>query len=138
MSLATETNLESAPAVRNNRAQNWIELAPVRSPTTVTSRDRFSISCHRDFQQQLCKMPTHATMNPKAKREMLPYIFPIDDEAVGASNNLVVSVARDVPHHNFIASPDLLVPYREIVHSGPAHMRARRLVSYNLGYRPGH
>lgn len=92
----------------------------------------------QDFQLQLCKMPTHATMTPKAKREMLPYIFSIDDEAVGASNNLVVSVARDVSHHNFIASPDLLVPYREIVHSGPAHMRDRRLVSYNLGYRPGH
>src|SRR6186997_898676 len=60
-----------------------------------------------DFQLQLGQPDPDAAVNPEAEGDVGARPRPVDDEFVRAVDDLVVTVARDVPHHDLVTLLDL-------------------------------
>src|SRR5215467_8247251 len=66
-----------------------------------------------------------AAMDAEAERDVLARTRAIDDEAIRVVDHIGVAVARDVPHDDFFALPDLLAAELDVLLRGAAHMRDR-------------
>src|SRR3984893_12686366 len=73
-----------------------------------------------------------AAVNTEAERQMLAWTGAVDDEAVGVFDRLLVAVARDVPHGDFVALADELAAKYDVFERGAAHVGDRRLVTNGL------
>src|SRR5262245_19004189 len=76
-------------------------------------------------------------MNTGAEREMVPRTRPVDDEAIGIVDDLLVAVARDVPHHHLVTGPDALAAELGVLASGAPHVDDRRLPADGLLHEAG-
>src|ERR1700733_13940374 len=80
-----------------------------------------------DLQLQLGQPDSDAAVNTEAERNMRARPRPVDDEFVRTLDDLVVAVARDVPHHDLVALLEPVAAELEVLERGAAHMRQRRL-----------
>src|ERR1700761_4692799 len=85
-----------------------------------------------DLELQLGKADSDAAMDAEAERQMRARPGAIDQEFVGTLDRLLVAVARDVPHDDLVALPDLLAAEFEVGKRGAAHMGERRLPADHL------
>src|SRR5437764_1442214 len=78
------------------------------------------------------KPQADAAVNAEAEGEMRARTRAVDDEIVGLFDRVLVTVARDVPHHDLVTFLDPLAPELEVDERGAAHMRQRRLPADHL------
>src|SRR5450631_4368987 len=84
------------------------------------------------LQLKLGQSEPNAAMNTEAKGDVGTRPGAVNDEVVGTLDDLLVAVARDVPHHHLVAFLDLPAAKLEVLERGPAHMRQRRLPADHL------
>ena len=70
---------------------------------------------------------THATMNPKAERNMTARVGAIDHQPIRLRKNTFVPVTGQVPHHHLLARPYQFIAQTLVGQSSAAHMNHRRL-----------
>src|SRR5690349_810894 len=80
-----------------------------------------------DLQLQLGKPHADAAVDAEAERDMGARPRAVDDEVVRLLDHFLVTVARDVPHHDLVALPDLFAAELDVGQRGAAHMGERRL-----------
>src|ERR1039458_8470253 len=85
-----------------------------------------------DLQLQLGQSDSDAAMNPEAEGDVSARPRPVDDEFIGTIDDLVVAVARDVPHHDLVALLEPFAAKLDVLERGAAHMRQRRLPAAHL------
>ena len=86
-----------------------------------------------DAELHLGEAVAHATVNAEAEGQMLAGALTIDHQLVRVRDYVLVAVARDIPHGNLVALPDLLAAQLVILQGGTAHMGERRLPAYDFG-----
>ncbi len=72
-------------------------------------------------------------MDAEAEGQVLAGVLAVNDEAVGVFDCLLVPVARDVPHDDFVALLDLLAAKLRVLKRGAAHMRQGCLPTNDFG-----
>src|SRR6516165_695631 len=78
-----------------------------------------------NLQLQLGKSHADAAMDAEAERQMGAGAGAVDHELVRRFDHRLVAVARNVPHHDLVALPDLLAAELDVLQGGAAHMRER-------------
>src|SRR5262245_7873167 len=81
----------------------------------------------QDLQLDLGQPVTHAAMNARAERKVVPRPGPVDHEALRIVDDLLVAVAGDVPHDDLVASADSLAAQLGVHAGGAAHVDDGRL-----------
>src|SRR6202790_461946 len=84
------------------------------------------------LQLKLGQSEPNAAMNSEAEGDVGTRPGPVNDEVVRTLDDLVVAVARDVPHHDLVTFLDRPAAELEVLERGPAHMRQRRLPADHL------
>jgi hypothetical protein len=97
-----------APAGTRCRARSWID--PLRFAHHLDPVKTLQHFLPDDLELQFGEPHADAAVNAEAERQMGTRAGAIDDELVGPFDPFFVAVARDVPHHDAIALPDLLPP----------------------------
>jgi Bacterial extracellular solute-binding protein len=82
-----------------------------------------------DSQLEIREPVTDATVDAGAVGKMLARLGAVDDEGIGIVDRSFVAVARNVPHHNFVALPNVLASKLGVTRCGTAHMNDRCLVA---------
>src|SRR5216683_2340535 len=84
------------------------------------------------LQLKLGQSEPNAPMNTEAEGDVGTRPGPVNDEVVRTLDDLVVAVARDVPHHDLVIFLDLPATELDVLERGPAHMRQWRLPADHL------
>src|SRR4051794_38985721 len=87
-----------------------------------------------DLELQLGQTQADAAMDAEAERQMLARAGAVDDEVIWTLDSGLVAVARDIPHHDLVALPDLLAAELDVGQRRAAHMGERRLPADHLGH----
>src|SRR6185437_14535522 len=94
----------------------------------IDAREALEDLFPQDAQLHLGDAIAHAAMNAEAKRNMMAGPVAVDAEFIGPLDHLFVAIARDVPHDDAVALPDLVALELDIAERSAAHMGERRLV----------
>src|ERR1700687_1244368 len=70
-----------------------------------------------------------------AERQMLPRLYAVNDELVGALDLFLVAVSGDIPHHDLVALGDLAAGELDVIARGSAHVQHRRLIANDFGHQ---
>src|ERR1700674_4985242 len=84
------------------------------------------------LQLKLGQSEPNAAMNAEPEGDVGTRPGPVNDEVVRTLDDLLVAVARDVPHHDLVTFHDLPAAELEVLERGPAHMRQWRLPADHL------
>src|SRR5437868_14009484 len=74
-----------------------------------------------DLELQLGQPDSDAAMDAEAERNVGTWPGAVNDEIVGAFDHVLVTIARDVPHHDLVALFDLPAAELDIFERGAAH-----------------
>src|SRR6185437_8344718 len=113
-------------------AEYKIGHQPFRFADHIDAREALEDLFPQDAQLHLGDAIAHAAMNAEAKRNMMAGPVAVDAEFIGPLDHLFVAIARDVPHDDAVALPDLVALELDIAERRAAHMGERRLVADDL------
>src|ERR1700759_5562803 len=85
-----------------------------------------------DLELQLGEPHADAAVDAEAERQVDAWAGAVDDELIRPLDHFLVTVARDVPHHDAVAFFDLLAAELGILKRRTPHMGERRLPADHL------
>ena len=95
------------------------------SPTTSIFGKRLVHLFPDHAQLHLAQAVAEAAVDAEAERQVVPRVGTVDEELVRVLDRVGVAIARDVPHHHFVALLDLLAADLGVFECGARHVRHR-------------